>query len=92
MHEEHQAGVAEFTGNRQPLGWGHACILETLFEVDLAAAARKGGIASLGDLREDAIAAPAFREGIRFHEGIELVPGMLDAIRRQGNPHGGQIA
>jgi hypothetical protein len=39
MHEEHQAGVAELTGNRQPLGGGQACILEKLFQIDLAAAA-----------------------------------------------------
>ena len=41
MHEEHQAGVAEFTGNRQALSWGEVCILETLFKIDLAAAAGK---------------------------------------------------
>jgi len=47
VHEEHQAGVAEFAGNRQALGGGQASILETLLQLDLAAAAGEVRIPSL---------------------------------------------
>ena len=63
MHEEHQAGVAELAGNGQALGWGQASILEALLQIDLAAAAGEGWITKGSDLREDAIAAPAWGKG-----------------------------
>jgi len=91
MHQEHQAGVAQFAGHRQTHGGCKPGLLEATLHVDLAAAAGEGGITERRDFAEDAIAAPAFRQRIWLHEGIKLVPGVGDALRRQGHTDGRTI-
>src|SRR5580658_6395464 len=77
MHEEHEAGIAQFPGNRQrlrrtPPGW------KGVLEVNLAAATREA-CAALGiDGRNDAIAGPAGRQGFRADKSIKLVPGVIN--------------
>jgi hypothetical protein len=81
VDEKHHAGVTEFAGNRQSLGGSEAYILETLFKIDLAAAAGEGWITKGCDFEEYVITAPAVSEGIRLHNGIELVPSMGELLR-----------
>jgi hypothetical protein len=44
MQQKHQAGVTQFASHRQTLGRSKASFLEAALQVDLAAAAREGGI------------------------------------------------
>jgi len=74
-------------GHGQELGGSEAGLLEAVLEIDPTTSTGKSGISEGSDLAKDLITTPAFRQGIWLHEGIELVLGVGDSLRRQGHAH-----
>ncbi len=91
MHQEHQAGIAQLPRHRQSLSRSKASLLKALLQIDLTATARQSRITEGCDLAEDRVAAPPIGQRICLNEGIELVPGVGDALRRQGHTQRGAI-
>ena len=64
-------------GPQASLSRCQTCILEALFEINLAAAAGESGIAKGRNFRQNPITAPAINQRLRLDKGIKLVPSMV---------------
>ena len=85
MHQEHQAGVAQFTGVDQRGVRRQAGVLGALLQVHLRAGTREIGHIVIKHGVEHAIPVPARGQLRGLHEQIALVAGVADGLRHGGH-------
>ena len=80
MHQEHQAGVAQFDGVFQPLFRPPRRVVEGFFQIDFGAASLIAGDFTRVQFADDAVARPAVFQVFGFDEGVELVLRVFDVV------------